>query len=166
MLQEATQISANVYEHVNPPATIHFVIGTAGAMFTENAVDPKPAWNSLTFYEYGYVKATASDQYSLKWEWINSISGQSMDTVYIYKSQPNTDDNDDSTDKLLLPLTTIYAIVFGSIGAIAVTLLLAHITGCINVSNWFVKNTSENETLVQSPIHLYVPPEPSPTKIL
>ena len=55
VLQQATQTGPNTYKHVDPPATIHFVIGTAGAMYTKNALDPQPEWNSLTFYEYGYV---------------------------------------------------------------------------------------------------------------
>jgi hypothetical protein len=32
-------------------------IGTAGAMFTTNAVDSdRPVWNEVYFYEYGYAK--------------------------------------------------------------------------------------------------------------
>ena len=44
VLQKATKAFDDegrpVYTHVDPPATIHMVIGTAGAFFTKNALDP------------------------------------------------------------------------------------------------------------------------------
>lgn len=50
--QKVVQNGKTIYLHEDPAATIHMVVGTAGAMFTENALDPPPAWNELFFYEY------------------------------------------------------------------------------------------------------------------
>ena len=105
-------------------------------------------------YAHRYVKATASDQYSLKWEWINSESGQSVDVVYIYRSQP---DSDASTYHL--NLATIFAIVFGTIAAAAVIMFVAYVYGCIQITKW-ISNSSSQPTVTISPIHEYTPPVP------
>ena len=35
---------------------MHVVVGTAGASFTKNAVEPKPAWNEEYYYRWGYSR--------------------------------------------------------------------------------------------------------------
>ena len=76
---------SNVFE--DPPATVHMVIGTGGAMFTMNAVDnPRPKWNEMFFYEYGYAKVTAVDASRLEWTWINSQTNEPMDSTVIIQS--------------------------------------------------------------------------------
>jgi hypothetical protein len=74
------------YVHTDPNATVHMVIGTAGAMFTKNAVDPPPAWNELYFYEYGYARVTAVSASRLEWEWISSETNEVMDRMVITQS--------------------------------------------------------------------------------
>lgn len=74
------------YLHKDPEATIHMVIGTAGAMFTKNAIDPPPAWNEIFFYEYGYARVVAVDESRLEWEWVSSETKQVMDRVVIIQS--------------------------------------------------------------------------------
>ena len=90
---------SNVFE--DPPATVHFVIGTGGAMFTMNAVEPRPAWNEAFFYEYGYAKVTAVDPTKLEWTWINSQTNEPMDSVVITQSSrgsSGSNSNDDLSD--------------------------------------------------------------------
>ena len=65
-----------IWWHENPQATVHMVVGTGGAGFTVNAVDPKPVWNELYFYEYGYARVTALSAERMDWEWINSSTSE------------------------------------------------------------------------------------------
>lgn len=78
------------YAFTDPNATVHMVIGTAGAMFTKNAIDPPPEWNELYFYEYGYARVTAVSASELRWEWINSESNEIMDRMIITQSSRAT----------------------------------------------------------------------------
>lgn len=64
--------------HENPQATVHVVIGNAGASFTKNAATPPPAWNELTLYEYGYIVATAYNASVLGWELVASNLGNAV----------------------------------------------------------------------------------------
>ena len=78
-----------VYYYYDPPATVHLVIGTGGAFFTINAVDkPKPSWNELFFYEYGYARVKAVDATRLEYQWINSDTMEVRDQFVITKKNP------------------------------------------------------------------------------
>ena len=62
---------SNVFE--DPPATVHFVIGTGGAMFTMNAVEPRPAWNEAFF--------SLSSEHALKSTSNINVSGTALRLV-------------------------------------------------------------------------------------
>ena len=64
-----------VHTFFNPEATVHMVIGTAGAGFTKNAMEKKPKWNEMFFYKWGYARVTAVNSTYLSWEWVESSSG-------------------------------------------------------------------------------------------
>jgi acid phosphatase type 7 len=94
-----------ISSQVDPPCTIHMVVGTAGAFFTKNAMEPAPEWNELYFYEYGYAKVEATSPLELTWNWVNSETNEIMDTLVIKRTNsnpnqpPSTDGNsDDMTD--------------------------------------------------------------------
>eukprot|EP00595_Chromulina_sp_UTEXLB2642_P000140 CAMPEP_0196762356 /NCGR_PEP_ID=MMETSP1095-20130614/1766_1 /TAXON_ID=96789 ORGANISM="Chromulina nebulosa, Strain UTEXLB2642" /NCGR_SAMPLE_ID=MMETSP1095 /ASSEMBLY_ACC=CAM_ASM_000446 /LENGTH=371 /DNA_ID=CAMNT_0042113033 /DNA_START=1060 /DNA_END=2175 /DNA_ORIENTATION=+ len=80
----------SVYVHDNPQATVHFIVGTGGAKFTINGLNPPPDWNELTFYQYGYAKATAVNESYLDWKWYNSITGELIDHMVITQDNPDT----------------------------------------------------------------------------
>ena len=69
----------------NPQATVHMVIGTAGAGFTKNANDDdnKPEWNEMFFYKWGYTRIIAINATNLSWEWVESSSGIICDRMAI-----------------------------------------------------------------------------------
>ena len=67
----------------NPQATVHMVIGTAGAGFTENAQTPRPEWNEMFFYKWGYARVVAHNSTDLSWEWVESSSGTVFDRMAI-----------------------------------------------------------------------------------
>ncbi len=69
--------------HENPQATVHLIVGTAGASFTKTAVNPPPAWNELYFYEWGYAVVKAENASYLSWEWANASTGVVMDRMVI-----------------------------------------------------------------------------------
>ena len=67
----------------NPGATVHMVIGTAGAGFSKNANNPSPEWNEMFFYKWGYARLTALNSTNLAWEWVESESGIVFDRMAI-----------------------------------------------------------------------------------
>lgn len=78
----------------NPGATVHMVIGTAGASFSKNANNPPPEWNEMFFYKWGYARLTALNSTNLSWEWVESESGIVFDRMAIsqitdFKSNPH-----------------------------------------------------------------------------
>jgi len=78
------------FHHEDPQATVHWVVGTGGAAFTVTAVDPKPEWNEMYMYEYGYARVTAVNATYLNWEWVHSMSGEVWDRMTIAQSDPAT----------------------------------------------------------------------------
>ena len=72
-----------VHTFFNPSATVHMVIGTAGAGFTKNAMENKPKWNEMFFYKWGYARVTAINSTYLSWEWIESSSGIIFDKTAV-----------------------------------------------------------------------------------
>ena len=88
VVQESTTVG-NTALYSDPQATVHFVIGTAGAGFTKNAVTPYPSWRELVFYEYGYAKVTAFNATYLEWKFINSISNEVQDIAVITQLDPS-----------------------------------------------------------------------------
>jgi Iron/zinc purple acid phosphatase-like protein C len=73
----------DVHTFTNPQATVHMVIGTAGAGFTENARTPRPEWNEMFFYKWGYARVVAHNSTYLTWEWVESSSGNVFDRMAI-----------------------------------------------------------------------------------
>jgi hypothetical protein len=88
VIQESATVGDTAL-YSDPQATVHFVIGTAGAGFTKNAVTPYPSWCELVFYEYGYAKVTAVNATYLEWKFINSISNEIQDIAVITQLDPS-----------------------------------------------------------------------------
>lgn len=102
------------------------VIGTAGAYFTKNAIDPPPAWNELFFYRYGYAKVTAVNAERLEWEWIDSDTDEVIDKMVIIKNSedtvptssttptPNSDDDKDLDSGIIaaIVICSVLGVVF------------------------------------------------------
>lgn len=71
----------------DPQATCHWIVGTGGAAFTINAMEPgngAPVWNEMYFYRWGYTKVTAYNATHLGWDWIDSSTNEVVDrNIYI-----------------------------------------------------------------------------------
>ena len=96
--KEVVQKSVDIFEeseghvihyHHNPQATVHWIVGTAGAAFTKNSVNPGPEWNELTFYVWGYTRVTAVNATYLDWQWVESSTGKVLDHMVITQDDPN-----------------------------------------------------------------------------
>lgn len=72
----------------DPQATVHLVIGTAGADFTMTAMNPKPDWNEDYYYRWGYSRAVAHNSTYLYWEWIESNTTTVYDRMVITQKDP------------------------------------------------------------------------------
>jgi Iron/zinc purple acid phosphatase-like protein C len=98
----------DVHTFQNPRATVHMVIGTAGAGFTENAQTPRPEWNEMFFYKWGYARVVAHNSTYLTWEWVESSSGTVFDRMAIsqitdFKQNPYWPVPSDVEDDWFLP---------------------------------------------------------------
>lgn len=71
--------------HTDPQATVHMVIGTGGARFTENAMTggDQPVWNEMFMWEYGYARVTAVNSSYLNWEWVNAFDQEVIDHMVL-----------------------------------------------------------------------------------
>ncbi len=65
------------------------VVGSGGATFWVNHVEPYPAWNEFVTYQYGYALVTAVNATHLDWKWVNSINGQVGDRMVITQVDPH-----------------------------------------------------------------------------
>jgi hypothetical protein len=74
--------------HDDPQATVHMVIGTAGAKFTVNYVEPYPDWCEMVFYRYGYARVTTVNASRLEWEWVSALDNQVYDRLVIEQGDP------------------------------------------------------------------------------
>lgn len=89
----------------DPQATVHFVIGTAGAGFTKNFVEPYPEWCETVFYRWGYAAVTAVNATHLDWLWKDSGNSMVYDHVILVQADPfapfviNEDDDSDDESK-------------------------------------------------------------------
>jgi hypothetical protein len=88
VIQRSTQIYEKGYDaptayHNDPQATVHMVIGTAGAKFTVNYVEPYPDWCEMVFYRYGYARVVTVNASRLEWEWVSALDGVVYDRMVI-----------------------------------------------------------------------------------
>jgi hypothetical protein len=72
-----------VHWYENPQATVHIVVGSAGAGFTKTDSIPPPEWNEITFYRWGYARVTADSASQLSFEWVESASGVVYDRAVV-----------------------------------------------------------------------------------
>lgn len=110
VIQEATMVKStsggvDTAWHDDPQATVHMVIGTAGASFTKNAVYPYPVWCEEVFYRWGYAAVEAVNATYLDWTWFESNTSVVYDHMVIIQKDPfapfiidSTDDDNESND--------------------------------------------------------------------
>jgi len=110
VVQESTIIEddngSEIAHHIDPQATIHYVIGTGGASFTQNYVYPYPEWNEEVFYQWGYSRVTAVNKTMLDIQWVDSGDGKVYDHMIIVRNDPyenwsaaDTNNNNNDDDK-------------------------------------------------------------------
>lgn len=86
--------------HSDPQATVHMVIGTAGAKFTVNYMEPYPEWNEQVFYRFGYAVVETVNSSYLSWEWIGALDNVVYDRMVITQNLdlpwvlPDSEDDD------------------------------------------------------------------------
>lgn len=149
--------------HENPQATVHMVIGTGGAKFTENFVEPYPAWCEKVFYQYGYARVIAVNESYLKWEWVDASDNIIYDQMvitqttdfsepWVLSSQPDDDaqtsGNGDSTS---LSDVTIAFIVIGCMFFVFIAGLFAY-RMIRSETEWFT-SAEEKNGITMSAMH-------------
>lgn len=79
-------LGADVY--VSPPAPVHLVVGTAGALQRESWLQPTPQWSAVrkadTLDSYGYGLLTAHNATHLEFEF-KGLGGGAGDRMWIEK---------------------------------------------------------------------------------
>lgn len=140
--------------HTDPQATVHMVIGTGGAKFTINYIDPYPEWCEKVFYQYGYAKVSAVNATYLYWEWIDAGDNIVYDRMVITQttnfdepwviSAADTGSGDNDNDSGLSVLI-ISLIVVGSVVFVFVTGFFAY--RIIKSDTLFLGSNSNNITL-------------------
>ncbi len=70
-------ISTWIYN--KPEAPVHLVIGTGGASFTYTAVEPKPEWNEVYMYKWGYILMTAHNESHMEFKFIQNSDDTVLD---------------------------------------------------------------------------------------
>jgi hypothetical protein len=96
-----------------PNATVHMVIGTAGAAFTRNNQPVPPPWSERVFFAYGYARIFIRSAAILDWEWVAN-NGTVVDRVRIVQYPTG----DDAPPARLSP-ATVAGIVVGAAVAMA-----------------------------------------------
>lgn len=144
VIQRSQQIYESGYTtptayHDDPQATVHMVIGTAGAKFTVNYVEPYPDWCEMVFYRYGYARVVTVNASRLEWEWVSSLDGEIYDRMVIEQGDPsqpwvidsNTDDdtkknNNDNNSEGLTSLEKGFALtgIILAVAAVAIALFV------------------------------------------
>jgi hypothetical protein len=128
VIQKSSEILCDgeiIYYFEDPQATVHMVIGTAGAGFTKNSKSPSPDWNEMWFYRWGYARVTAINSTYLDWEWVESSTGIVYDHMVITQTVDfqekkgwslSNEDYDDSKNKKTFSvslLSMFYFFLFG-----------------------------------------------------
>jgi hypothetical protein len=78
-----------VHVYDRPPATVHYLAGTAGAGYTPNDCVSQdtplacPGWSERVVYEHGYLRLTALNASALYYEYVASINGSVIDRVLL-----------------------------------------------------------------------------------
>jgi hypothetical protein len=111
--------------HENPQATVHMVIGTAGAKFTVNYVTPYPSWCEAVFYRIGYARVSAVNSTYLNWEWVDSYDSVVYDRMVITQS----DDFDTAWD-----IGSTNSDAGGSNATFELYTILIALAGCLFIS--------------------------------
>lgn len=130
---------STIHWHADPQATVHMVIGAAGAGFTKNAIpegEPgHPEWNEMYVYYYGYARVTAVNASYLDWEWVNVYTGEVYDHMVITQNETAlgqgwtlSNDNNDENSKNSFWTTDLG---IGAIVGAGVGLLLLLLVGCV-----------------------------------
>lgn len=143
--------------HNDPQATVHMVIGTGGAKFTVNFVDPYPEWCEKVFYRYGYAKVAAVNSSYLQWDWIDASDNQIYDRMVITQNTifssawvltSSISDRDNDNDDELSDVV----IAFIAIGCIFVFVFIS-LFAYRTLQSEFTSGTEENRALTLSPVH-------------
>ena len=136
--------------HRDPQATVHMVVGTGGARFTENAIlgAQAPAWNEMYMYEYGYARVTAVNATYLDWEWINAFDQSVMDHMVLTQPSsppaswtlPSTSSSSSSSSK---PYAQTVTGIFTIIVCVSVGVIVLYATYCY-LEQYLAKRKSQD----------------------
>ena len=76
-----------VHTYIKPTASVHYVVGTAGASYTQNdcvSTDgPCPEWSERVTYEHGYLRFLAVNSTALFYEYVASVNNTVIDRMLI-----------------------------------------------------------------------------------
>jgi len=82
----ATSTEPTTTTYVNPTATTHLTIGTAGALVLERWVNPQPTWSAFREERYGYGTLAAYNATHLQFQFKDLYHGLS-DDLWIVRDQ-------------------------------------------------------------------------------
>jgi len=66
-------------------APVYMDIGTGGAGFSTNIIDPQPEWACVVEFWHGYARVTAHNASALHWQFIDDVSGDNLDEAWFLK---------------------------------------------------------------------------------
>lgn len=144
--------------HSDPQATVHMVIGTAGAKFTVNYVEPYPEWCEQVFYRFGYAVVETVNSSYLSWEWIGALDNvvydrmvitQNLDKPWVLPETTDDDDNetknqDDDGDDFRFSTTQIAGLLVGVIVGTAIISIAIYVAA----TKSFSRNSFSSPLLV------------------
>jgi hypothetical protein len=71
--------------HIRPEYPVHMLVGTGGASFSHTFVNKRqrPHFLEALYFRFGYARIHADNSTHLRWEWVDSITGEIVDRMRI-----------------------------------------------------------------------------------
>ena len=66
-------------------APVYFDIGTGGAGYSTNIIDPQPDWACVVEFWHGFARITVHNASALHWQFVNNLDGEVADEAWIVK---------------------------------------------------------------------------------
>lgn len=116
-----------------PTASLHMVIGTGGAGFTENCATAPgkngqpPSWDERCFYQWGFATITAVSGTHLQIDWTDSTTGVVAERVDLVQDLAAPWADAGAPASAAAPALAVAAIVGGTLGGLSLVALAAFV---------------------------------------
>jgi hypothetical protein len=68
-----------------PAATVQMVVGTAGASYSTNIMDPQPPYTEFVSFTHGFAHLTFVNDSAAQWRFVNDTDGSIVDQFWLLK---------------------------------------------------------------------------------